>query len=155
MGKIIRVIPFECRLVPSAETRAPKMAMHDEYSWGSNMEHSNSEPIWNPNVLELRFRMVRFLNGPFQCMANWNGPFKNWTFQNGRFSLSHFIVIHYFSLCINRPRLKRSFWMFWFRIVGTIWNQPFQNVSLFCRDEILELLGKPTAKEQSLIDKFR
>ena len=29
-----------------------------EYSWGSNSEHSKTEPIRNPNVLKFSFRMA-------------------------------------------------------------------------------------------------
>ena len=55
-----------------------------DYSGGSNSKHSNSEPIWNPNVLKFGLRMVLFANGQNHAIAMaiaMNGPFENRTFK--------------------------------------------------------------------------
>ena len=66
--------------------------------------HSNSE----------RFK-IQISNG-----SVFEPPFENRTIQNGRYSLGHFICKIFLLYIVNWPRLKRPFWMFWFRMVGTI-----------------------------------
>ena len=49
-------------------------------------------------------------------------PFQNRNIQNGRYSLGRFIYKIFLLYIVKRPRLKWSFWMLWFRMVGTIWK---------------------------------
>ena len=78
------------------------------YIGGSNIEHSNSESITNPYVLEFRFRTVPFWNGRNHTTAIALVP----TIQNGRFRLG-FLHNYNFSLCYKRSSLAK----FSFRMV--------------------------------------